>query len=162
MTDDERLDRQDRRTLQDILTAIIDRTNDDILVSPAWSATEALVLIDPAKVVQTQFPRIYLAAHLAFRQIARSLLREKSGEIAEDEPAQPSQLRLPGFELLQRRYPKPDGSGYVLLESLTVAEAMWNAKRLEQLGRTAIRHAEQLGRWITLREAQRADAEERA
>lgn len=148
MTDEERLQKQDRSTLQTIVDSVIVDADDDDIVSPSSIATKAMDTIDPNKTIHANFPLAYLAAHLEFRQIARSILREKF------DPSQPSdeeteQLRFPGpgFELLQRRYPKCDGEGYGLLDTLNEADIEFNARRLERAGQTFTKHAEQLRRW---------------
>lgn len=173
MTDDEKMDRQEQRKLQDVIRPIIDGARGDIVVSPRWVAMETMSRIDPQNLLRRQFPLAFVAANMTFREIAMKMLREKyespassermspARDVSPQRPAaepkvdyqplesEPKQLRLPGFELLQHRYPKPDGSGYVRLEDLTPEDAEWNAVRLERAGRTAIAHAEQLRLWVS-------------
>ena len=137
-------DKKDRSALSKIVHPIIDGADKDFPLSPAWVATQAM-----ERATQNS---IRIAAHYAFREIARSVMRIRLvpspiGPRAKIE----EQLDLPGFELLHDKYPKPDGSGYVLIESLTIEEAEWNADQLEKLGRAAIAHAHQLRRWISTR-----------
>jgi hypothetical protein len=130
------------KKLHGAVRPVIDETEPPI--SPASVASKVLKIVQPELIRD--------AAHYAFREIARSILREKASlnPIGDREEIS-KQLDLPGFELLHDKYPKPDGSGYVYIESMTYEEAEWNADQLEKLGRAALRHAQQLRHWIATR-----------
>jgi hypothetical protein len=139
-------DKKDRKDLLSLVRPVIEGADEDSPVSPNWVATKVMKGI-------TDF-YLRLAAHYALREVARSIMRERSGPVAIGSREEVTkQLDLPGFELLHEKYPKPDGSGYIFIESLTYEEAEWNAQQLEKFGRSAILHAQQLRRWVEMRRA---------
>src|SRR5262249_6654900 len=86
--------------LVEIVARIVDLHRDQHRLSPSWVATEAMLQIDPSRVIQQQYPLAYLSSHLQLRQIARTVCR---GLFEDDKPGDGRQHEL--FPDLQWRYP---------------------------------------------------------
>lgn len=133
----------EEKELRKVLVDLYERRHDEIEISPAWLATEAMRELDP----EGDSPRpVYVAAHLELRQIARSICRQKferdeSGEIEQHEM----------FPDLQARYPAAHSTDseprYVKLEHLTEADVRFNLKRLRAEASTKMAHADALEAW---------------
>jgi hypothetical protein len=136
----------DESRLSEIIARIIEGQGNQERINPAWIATEAMLLIDPAKIVQQQVPLAYLAAHLHLRQIARAECRH----LFEDNTHDKRQHEL--FPGLQWRYPaahqKDNGEPvYVLLNQLTPEDVSYNVVRLNGEAVEKQRHARRLIAW---------------
>lgn len=132
----------DAHRLRELLESIYERRVDEVRVSPAWLATEALLHLDPTK---TAPELVYRAAHLQLRQLGRSLCRqrfEEDGEWSEQHDLFPN---------LQKRYPaahSPDAEPeYVLLEHLTGDDIAFNVQRLRREANAKLFHADALEAW---------------
>jgi hypothetical protein len=77
--------------LVEIVVRIVDLRRDQPRTRPSWVATEAMLQIDPNRVIQQQYPLAYLSSHLQLRQIARSVCR---GLFEDDKPADGRQHEL--------------------------------------------------------------------
>src|SRR6185503_16434525 len=100
----------------EIAARIIDLRRDQIGISPAWVATEAMAIVDPER---TSPELAYFGCHLHIRQISRGLLR---GKFEPDDPRQATMHDL--WPDLQPRYPraataKSEEPEYILLEHMT-------------------------------------------
>jgi len=138
----------DERKLQEILAKVLDGHQHKVSVSPAWLATEAMVVLDPKK---TAPQLVYRAAHLQLRQLARALCRRQYGE---DAGELGSQHNL--FPSLQARYPLStsarDGEPeYVKLEHLKSEDVRFNVARLRSEARGKQKHADALEAWAQQR-----------
>jgi hypothetical protein len=132
-----------------IIAKIIETRRSETRISPAWVATEAMIVLKAEWMREPDdegYPLVYLAAHLELRQIAREKLREKF-EPAWDEDKDTHPL----FPELQWRYPvsRPKGvePKYVLLEHLTGADVSFNVNRLRVDARSRLAHADALEAW---------------
>jgi hypothetical protein len=136
----------DEKQLGEIVARVVEGRSNQDRINPAWIATEAMLLIDPTKIVQQQVPLAYLAAHLHLRQIARAKCRDLFGEGDGDK----RQHEL--FPGLQWRYPtehKRDNGEpeYVLLNLMTTADVLYNVERLNSEALEKQRHARRLIAW---------------
>lgn len=133
----------DETKLRALLSEIYEFRTDEIRVSAAWLATEAMQRLDPNKTAPTL---VYLAAHLQLRQLARSLFRHK---FEADDDGEVEQHEL--FPDLQRRYPAAHSTDaepeYVLLEHLTQEDVAFNVHRLRAEADAKMRHADALEAW---------------
>jgi hypothetical protein len=132
--------------LIDVVARVIELRRTQDRISPAWIATEAMLLLDPEKQTQRVRPLVYLASHLQLRQIARELCR-KSFEGDED-----SKKQHELFPDLQWRYPsarskEQEEPEYVRLELLAQTDVTYNVARLRKEGRAKLRHADSLEAW---------------
>jgi hypothetical protein len=135
----------DESKLSEIVARVIEGHWQKERINPAWIATEAMLLIDPSKVVQQQFPLAYLAAHLHLRQLARAECRKLFEEDGDKRQAD----LFPG---LQWRYPaahqKDNGEPvYVLRDLLTPKDVSYNVLRLNNEAIEKQRHARRLIAW---------------
>jgi hypothetical protein len=110
-------------------------------------ATEAMLQIDPNRVIQQQYPLAYLSSHLQLRQIARSVCR---GLFEDDKPGDGRQHVL--FPDLQWRYPAAKSKDreepeYVLRELQELEDVYYNLSRLRSEARAKLRHADALSAW---------------
>jgi hypothetical protein len=127
--------------LHDIVQCIYDSHAARASVHPAWLANEVMQVIG--------FPRElhelgYQAAHLHFRQIARSYCRKRF------DPAERSEADL--FpETLQQRYPRAapgfEEPEYVLLELMEPRDIAFNVARLRKEAKAKLKHADALEAW---------------
>ena len=62
----------DEKRLSELVQSVFEARREAVTVSPSWLATETMARLDPGRASE---PNIYLAAHLQFRQVARSILR---------------------------------------------------------------------------------------
>lgn len=132
----------DEHRLRSLLCEIYEKRSDEVRVSPAWLATEALAELDGDR----QAPSlVYLAAHLQLRQIARSICRNRFEDDGEE--AEQSDL----FPNLQRRYPAAHAADtepeYVLLDHLTDEDVAFNVRRLRAEADAKLHHADALEAW---------------
>lgn len=133
----------DEQQLSALLQAIYDRKDADIRVSPAWLATEAMAEIDPDRVSPT---RVYVAAHLELRQLARAICRSRA------EPTEDTTEQHEMFPGLQRRYPEARSANseepqYVKLEHMTEEDVRYNVRRLRSEASSKLAHADALEAW---------------
>lgn len=143
----------DSHQLRELLESIYERRIDEVRVSPAWLATEALLSLDPRKTAPTL---VYRAAHLQLRQLARGLCRQRF----EDDGEWTEQHDL--FPNLQKRYPavhttegEPE---YVLLEHLTALDIAFNLNRLRREANAKLSHADALEAWSKQRSTPDSEA----
>lgn len=136
---------QEESKLREIIARIINRRRDEIKISPAWVATEAMKEMDPKRMSPAL---VYLGCHLELRQIARSELRgqfEPEGEIepaAQDDLFPELQWRYPAVR--SRSYEEPE---YVLREEMSAADLEFNLKRMRSEAATKLRHCDALEEW---------------
>lgn len=130
-------------SLYEVVSEIYERYRDRVVIVPEFLATEAMQAIG-AKLHDNA--RWYLAAHLQFRQIARSFCNKKfdpvEAEIEQDEM----------FPVLQERYPRAPSSKraqpeYVLRELMTREDIEHNVHRLRQEAQAKAKHADALEAW---------------
>lgn len=131
------------KELHEVLARIYERRCDEIRVSAAWLATEAMIELDPDRISP---PRVYAAAHLELRQLARSILRSAA------DPTETGAEQHELFPGLQRRYPTARGitaeePEYVKLEHLTEEDVRFNVARLRAEATTKLAHADALEAW---------------
>lgn len=129
------------RELHEVLARIYERRSDEIRVSAAWLATEAMIELDPERISPS---RVYGAAHLELRQLARSILRHAA------DPAEEGAEQHELFPGLQRRYPSAESGEepvYVKLEHLTEDDVRFNVARLRAEATTKLAHADALEAW---------------
>lgn len=144
------MDAHEDKRLADLVHPFIDKREDEKVINAAWVAVEVLKTLDPDDTVRKTQPLIYLAAHSALQQTARSILRRKYPAGRQDGESKKDHV-LPGFERLQRRYPQAhnDGEerGYILRESMTEDDWRWNLAQFSKdiVGRQL--HREQFRRW---------------
>lgn len=128
--------------LRIILLEIYENRSDEIRISPAWLATEAMNRLDSERRAPTL---VYQAAHLQLRQIARGVCRHKF----EGDDGETEQSDL--FPQLQTRYPAAHSADaepeYVLLEHLVDDDVSYNVNRLRREGETKLHHADALEAW---------------
>jgi hypothetical protein len=135
--------------LVEIVARIVDLRRDQGRISPSWVATEAMLQIDPEKVIQQRFPLAYLASHLELRQIARSVCRglfedddDKSGDSRQHELFPDLQWRYPAAKSKDQEEPE-----YVLRELMEPEDVYYNVSRLRAEAETKLRHADALEAW---------------
>lgn len=138
----------DEQQLREVLSGIYESRSDEIRISPAWLATEAMAKLDGKK----RSPAlVYRAAHLQLRQLARSICRKRF----EDDDSETEQHNL--FPNLQKRYPAVHSADsepeYVLLEHLEEPDVLYNYNRLYSEAESKTRHADALLAWWKSREA---------
>lgn len=129
--------------LHQILTRLYEQRGQERAISPAWLATEAMIELDPERVSPH---RVYIAAHLELRQLARGICRKRS------EPESEATEQHEMFPFLQRRYPEARSANteepqYVLLEHLTADDVKFNVQRLRSEASTKLAHADALEAW---------------
>jgi hypothetical protein len=133
---------KNEQQLRDVLLAIYERRSDEIRISPAWLATEAMAKLDGDKRSPSL---VYQAAHLQLRQLARSVCRNKF----EGDSHETDQHEM--WPDLQTRYPaahSPDAEPeYVLLEHLTEEDVQYNYHRMYAEAETKMRRADALLAW---------------
>jgi hypothetical protein len=129
----DRLRKEERETgieLVAIAAKIINRHRDEIDISPAWVATASLNGELEAIPVRNDWPLVYKAAHLQFRQIARAILAKRFEPDGGVEPEAQDDL----FPELQSRYPVHRQPGeepvYRQREKLTRPDRVYNINRL--------------------------------
>lgn len=84
--------------LTEVVARVLDLRRSEPKISPAWVATEAMHLVDPARAG----PELeYFGCHLYLRQIARMLLRKR---FEPDDPNEAQQHEL--WPDLQAHYPE--------------------------------------------------------
>lgn len=137
----------ERRQLRALVSEVYERRGDEVRVSPAWLATEAMQQLDPDRTAPAM---VWAAAHLHLRQVAREICRERfEGEAADGDAGAAEQHEL--FPDLQRRYPAAHSTGsepdYVLLEHLRDEDVAFNVRRLRSEGEAKVRHADALAAW---------------
>ncbi|MYF06690.1 MAG: hypothetical protein F4092_00575 [Rhodospirillaceae bacterium] len=112
---------------------------------PAWLATGTMADLDPEKKTPDL---VYLAAHLALRQMAREICRKKFDPASTE--AGPGQGNLFSGQL-QTRYPAAHKRGedpeYVVLDHLTAKDVKFNVRRLRREAGAKLRHADALEAW---------------
>lgn len=129
------------QSLSEIAARIVDLRVREHRISPAWVATEAMLIIDPERAGP---PLEYSAAHLYLRQVARQLLRT-SFDMPDESEAKQHHL----FPDLQSRYPtaaaaKSPEQVYILLEYMTKEDIAYNVARLRGEGTARLKHADRL------------------
>src|SRR5260221_7641515 len=151
MTADENTD------LRNVIQAIIDVHGAEERITPAWIATEAMINLG-AQELQQSMPRVYLAAHLHLRQLARHACRkqfEADPDGDGDDALDPAQQEL--FPGLQTRYPsahaKNEEPSYVLRDAMSARDVSFNVKRLRREGKTKLGRADALEAWWETRNA---------
>ena len=127
--------------LYDIVQRICDSHADRPSMHPAWLANEAMQVINFSRDLHELG---YQAAHLQFRQIARSICRKHF------DPAERSESDL--FpETLQQRYPRAvsgfEEPEYVLLELMEPRDIAFNVARLRKEAKAKLKHADALEAW---------------
>lgn len=133
----------EERELHQLLVAIYERRRDEVRVSPSWLATEAMIEIDPDRISPS---RVYMAAHLELRQLARGICRRVA------DPTEESTEQHEMFPGLQKRYPEArtansDEPQYVLLEHLSEEDVAFNVRRLRAEASAKMAHADALEAW---------------
>jgi hypothetical protein len=129
-------------SLYELIGAIYERHRDDIKIAPSWLAGFAMAEIGASR---DDNPRLYLAAHLQFRQIARSFCAKKH------DPVESETGDL--FEgTLQQRYPRPpspddDEPIYILRAQMSREDVRFNAARMRKVSVSLAKHAEALENW---------------
>lgn len=132
------------KQLNQIVIETIDSSTEEDGIAPGWVADITYQEIDPDN---TAPDMVKLAALLALRQIARSLLRGKF-EPEKQEEAEQHEL----FPKLQARYPAAHNKNasepvYVKLECLTDDDISWNVARLRAEAQSKQEHADALEAW---------------
>jgi hypothetical protein len=118
-----------------IVLTVINTRKDQVRISPAWIATEAMRKLQAMRLRQTK-PLVYEGCHLQLRQIARKLCI-KMFETADPEEASQHEM----YPDLQRRYPvaRDRNSGeeplYVKLEDMSDEDVQANIVRMRSQGR---------------------------
>lgn len=139
-------------TEEEELAAVVQRIIDLCVhtaeVSPAWVATQAMVVIG----FDRGLHRLgYAGCHLELRQIARAKLRGRF------DPVEPKSDDIDDLfpETLQERYPRRPKRGeepvYVLLHLLTDDDVAYNVKRMRRAAGALNRHADRLEAWNSAR-----------
>lgn len=133
----------EEKELHQLLVKIYERRREEVRVSPSWLATEAMTELDPDRVSPT---RVYMAAHLELRQLARGICRRIA------DPTEEATEQHEMFPGLQKRYPEArtantDEPQYVLLEHLTEEDVRFNVKRLRNEASAKMAHADALEAW---------------
>jgi hypothetical protein len=134
--------------LVEIVAQIVDLRREQQRISPSWVATEAMLQIDPKRVIQRRFPLAYLSSHLQLRQIARGVCRGLFEE--DDKPGDRRQHEL--FPGLQWRYPAARSKDqeepeYVLRELLALEDVYYNLSRLRAEASAKLSHSDALEAW---------------
>lgn len=129
-------------SLYEIIGAIYERHSAESMVQPSWMATLAMQEIGASREVN---PSWYLAAHLQFRQIARSFCQKRF-----DPVENASDDLFPGT--LQERYPRAPNSTtdepvYVLQDQLVDADVIYNVARMRKTALSLMKHADALEAW---------------
>jgi hypothetical protein len=132
--------------LRDIVARIIDTRRMEPRISPSWVATEAMLELDPVKIVERRDPLIYTGCHLQLRQIARALLAKRFDPIKDDG------LRDDLFPELQWRYPTArsayfDEPEYLLRDLMGTDDVEYNVGRLRAEADAKNKHADALEAW---------------
>jgi hypothetical protein len=140
----------DEEELASIIERVIELYGSSEDVSPAWIATQAMVLIEFSR----ELHRLgYAGCHLELRQIARAKLRKRFDptSIADDDADD-----QPDFfpETLQERYPKArtkksEEPIYRKLDALTDEDVRYNVGRMRRASGALERHADRLQAWHT-------------
>lgn len=137
----------EEKELRKVIVDIYERRRDEIRVSPAWLATEAMKELDPGERAPK---RVYIAAHLELRQLARGICRQK---FEADDTGEQHDM----FPDLQSRYPAVHSTDaepeYVRLEHMTEEDVLWNVRRLRSEASTKLAHADALEAWWQSRAA---------
>jgi len=128
--------------LRDAVARIAELYTEKERISPAWLATEAMILIAFPRELH---PTGYLGCHLQMRQIARAYCRKRFDKDDDDE--QPDLFN----GTLQKRYPKAHNNGddpeYILLAFLTDQDIAFNVARLRMEANAKLDHADALEAW---------------
>ena len=135
-------DLAEAKQLTEIVARIVHNCNDETDISPAWVATQAMKEVGATTRFQRDYPLMYKAGHLEFRQLTRGVCRQKWERDDEDE----AQHEL--FPGLQKRYPiakqKGDEPVYRLLEHLSHEDRVFNINRLRKEASKKLEHARAL------------------
>lgn len=131
------------------IAAIIELRRDEVSISPAWVATEALAKLRMKSWLRGgRNQRIaYQCTHLHCRQVARQLLR-KNYEPESDGDKDQHEL-FPGLQARYPSAPKPgrDEPEYIRLESLGAEDWHFNVDRLRADAQSRLKHADALETW---------------
>lgn len=133
----------EEQRLHSLLMMVYERRQDELRVSPAWLATEAMRELDPER----ESPDlVYLAAHLELRQLARAILRRVADPT--EEPTDQHEM----FPMLQKRYPSARSSNaeepeYIKLESMTEEDVAYNLRRMRASASRLLAHCDALEAW---------------
>ena len=148
----------DANGLRDVVREIMDTRKTEVHLKPAWIATEAMVKLG-AEDLQKANPRVYLAAHLQLRQMARQACRRQF-DVDGEEALDPAQQEM--FPGLQSRYPaahaEEDEPTYVLRDSLGADDVVFNIQRLRHEGQSKLARAYALEAWWRHKQAERKTA----
>src|SRR5262249_37574418 len=116
-------------------------------ISPARIATEAMAKLNAGDLQQTN-PLVYLAACLHLHHIARHLCRKRF--VANDDHALDlaQQELFPGLQSRYRAAHADDEEpSYILRDSMTAKDILFNVTRLRREGNTKIGRADALEAW---------------
>jgi hypothetical protein len=127
------------KSLTAIVANIINACGDEQRINPTSIATAALEQLEP--------DNLAAGCHLALRQIARSMLRQRFQEEQDSD-----QGTLFPTSALQQRYPSARNQAgaeceYVQLEAMSPADFVFIVARLRKEGKTKSRHADALERF---------------
>jgi len=138
-----------------VISRIINKRNDQLKISPAWVATEAMRDLKALRLRKNN-PIVYDLAHQSARQIARRLLAEMFDPASTEAP---DSKQGEFFEGLQQRYPAARmGLGgeeptYVLRDSMTDEDVDFNVGRMRRQSAALAKHADTLEAWNLNRRA---------
>ena len=151
--------------LANVVEPYIRRRETHRVIDPSDIADMVMGDLDKEGIVKNQYPLIFFAAHSAYKQTARAILRRRyprGGGVTGSQDEKPNRERpIPGLEIdkLQRRYPQAhakiddtdeeetEGRGYVLREAMTEEDWLWNIGQFDKDIAGRQRHREQFKQW---------------